>query len=305
MSEFIIDAHQHVWDPSRAEYSWLTPELTPIDRTMTFDELKPSLVRAGVDATVLVQSADNDEDTALMLEVAAVNPEIVAVVAYVPLDQPAAVASHLARFRGNSLIVGVRNLIHNIPDPEWLLRSDVDEGLGQIENAGLSFDLVSVLPEHLALVPTLVERHPGLRIVIDHLSKPPIGLERREPWWSLLERAAEKLTVFAKVSGLYSVVGDSGAWTTDAIRPYLHRALECFGSERLMYGGDWPISVLSGGYDRVWDGLIELLDELPERDRTHILGTTAREFYRIDPARLAVLRPNSSNNPITSSKYHD
>jgi L-fuconolactonase len=291
MADVIIDAHQHVWDPTRARYDWLGPELAPINRTMTFDELKPSLARAGVTATVLVQSADNDEDTELMLDVAAANREIVAVVAFAPLGRPVEVAARLERFRDESLIVGVRNLIHNIPDPEWLLRADVDEGLGLLEEAGLSFDLVAVLPEHLALVPTLVERHPGLRIVIDHLSKPPIGLADREPWWSLIERAATSPTVFAKVSGLYSAAGDSGSWTTNAIRPFLDRALECFGSDRLMYGGDWPISVLSGGYDRVWDGLSELFDELGERDRANILGRTAQMFYRIDETRLASLAP--------------
>lgn len=287
MAGIIIDAHQHVWDPARARYDWLGPELAPIDQAMTFAQLRPSLGRAGVDATVLVQSADNDEDTALMLEVAQANPEIAAVVAYAPLEQPAQVAAHIESFRGNSLIVGVRNLIHTLPDPEWLLRPDVDEGLGLLEDAGLSFDLVAVLPEHLALVPTLVERHPRLRIVIDHLAKPPIGLADREPWWSLIERAAESPTVYAKVSGLYSAAGESGSWTPDTVRPALHRALELFSCDRLMYGGDWPISVLSGGYDRVWDGLSELFSELSAADRARILGATAIEFYRIDPLRIA------------------
>jgi L-fuconolactonase len=293
MADIIIDAHQHVWDPARAEYDWLGPSLAPIDRTMEFAELRPSLERAGVTATVLVQSADNDEDTALMLDVAAANPEIVAVVAYAPLAEPDEVSSRLATYRDNSLIVGIRNLIHNNPDPEWLLRPDVDEGLGLLEEAGMTFDLVAVLPEHLALVPTLVARHPGLRIVIDHLAKPPIGLDDREPWWELIAAAAQSPTVYAKVSGLYSATADSAAWTPDLIRPYLERALDCFGSARLMYGGDWPISILSGGYDRVWDGLSELFDELSAVDRTRILGGTARNFYRIDPARLEPHEPKN------------
>ena len=289
MAGIVIDAHQHVWDLAGARYDWLGPELAPIDQTMRFAELKPSLARAGVDATVLVQSADNDEDTALMLDVAASNPEIVAVVAWAPLDRPKDSGARLESFRGNSLVVGIRNLIHTIPDAQWLLRPDVDESLGLLEEAGLSFDLVSVLPEHLALVPTLVRRHPRLRIVIDHLAKPPIGLDDREPWWTLIQQAAASPTVYAKVSGLYSAAGDSGSWSPDTIRPYLHRALECFGADRLMYGGDWPISVLSGGYDRVWDGLTVLFDELSDADRTRILGETAMEFYRIDPLRISAL----------------
>jgi L-fuconolactonase len=290
MTDFIIDAHQHVWDPSRAEYDWLGPELAPINRAIGFDELLPHLRRAGIAGTVMVESADNDEDTELMLEAAAAHPEVLAIVAFAPLDQPAAVSHHLESFRGNSLIVGARNLIHNNPDPEWLLRPDVDEGLGLLETAGLTFDLVSVLPEHLALVPTLTSRHPELRIVIDHLSKPPVGLTDNEPWWSLIAEAAKSPNVFAKVSGLYSATADSSAWTPDLIRPFLHHALEAFGADRLMYGGDWPISVLSGGYDRVWGGLSQLFDELTSTERRNVLGGTAESFYHIDQMRIAAVR---------------
>lgn len=283
----VIDAHQHVWDLTRSAYDWLGPALTPIDRTIEFAELKPSLRRAGVDGTVLVQSADTAEDTDLMLDVAAHNHEVVAVVAYLPLGRPEEVAGGAEKLRGNSLVVGVRNLIHTLPDPEWLLRPEVDESLGILEAEGLTFDVVSVLPEHLALVPKLAERHPRLRMVIDHLSKPPIGLDDREPWWSLIADAAKSSEVYAKMSGLYSATADSGSWTADSVRPYLHRALEVFGSSRLMFGGDWPISILAGGYDRVWDGLHELVSELPEPDQARIWSESAIEFYGIDPARVA------------------
>lgn len=283
----IIDAHQHVWDLDRSRYDWLGPELNPIDRTITFDELKPSLRRAGIAGTVLVQSADTPEDTALMLDVAAANAEIVAVVGYLPLGRPDEVAKGVEQYRTNSLLVGVRNLIHTLPDPEWLLTPEVDESLGILEAAGLTFDVVSVLPEHLRLVPTLVERHPKLRMVIDHLSKPPVGLADREPWWTLIADAAASQNVYAKVSGLYSATADSGAWTTDLIRPHLHHALEVFGASRLMFGGDWPISILSGGYDRVFDGLHELISELPPADQARIWSQSAIEFYGIDPTRVA------------------
>lgn len=282
----IIDAHQHVWDPGIARYEWLTPHLAPIDRRIGFEELRPSLRRAGVQATVLVQAADNPEDTAFMLKVAEQNPEIVAVVAYVPLDRPAEAARQLEVLRQNPIVVGVRNLIHDIPDPDWLLRPEVDEGLGLLEEANLTFDLVSVLPRHLQHAETIAARHPRLRIVIDHLSKPPINLGDREPWWSLIERAAASPLVYAKVSGLYSATTDAAAWTSDGIRPYLHRALEVFGAKRLMYGGDWPISILAGGYDRVWDALSALIAELRPEEREAILGATAQRFYRIDKGLL-------------------
>jgi L-fuconolactonase len=301
MPGITIDAHQHVWDPARARYSWLTSDLAPIDRTMEFEELRPALAAAGIDGTVLVQSADNAEDTALMFDVAAENPEVLAIVGYLPLEHPEDAARELAELRSSSLLVGIRNLIHNQPDPDWLLRPDVDEGLGVLEAAGLSFDLVAVLPRHLELVPLISARHPELRIVIDHLGKPPIGLASPEPWESLMRVAAENPNVFAKVSGLYSASGDSGSWTVDSVRPYFERAVDLFGADRLMYGGDWPISVLSGGYARVWDGLSELFATLDDRESDAIRGTTAATFYRIAPARIAAATTDAgSPTPLSA-----
>ena len=291
----IIDAHQHVRDPTRARYDWLTAELAPLNRPIGFDELCPALREAGVDATVLVQSADNDDDTNLMLRTAETNTEIATIVAYVPLERPAVAAERLTELRRNPRVVGIRNLIHEIPDPDWLLRPDVDEGLGVLEDAGVTFDLVAVLPRYLEHVPTLSERHPRLKIVIDHLSKPPIGLDDREPWWSLIRRAAENPLVHAKVSGLYSATADSSSWTVDAVRPFVARALDVFGADRRMYGGDWPISVLSGGYQRVWEGLSAIFAELDREERRRILGETAKRFYGIDATALDAAHAASRN----------
>lgn len=285
----VIDAHQHVWDPARAAYDWLGPEMAPIDTAKTFDELAPELRACGIDATILVHSADNADDTALMRETADAHPEIVGIVGYVPLADAEATAATLETWASDPLYVGVRNLIHDLPDPDWLLRPEVDAGLGELEAHGVPFDLVAVLPRHLELVPILSERHPGLKIVIDHLAKPPIGLDETEPWRRLIAAAAENPLVSAKVSGLYSATADSGAWTTEQLRPFFDDALELFGPQRLLYGGDWPISVLSGGYTRVWNGLRPLFDTLDAGDREWILGRTAAEVYGIDADRLAAL----------------
>ncbi|GAB3535059.1 amidohydrolase family protein [Arthrobacter tecti] len=282
----IIDAHQHVWNLERARYDWLGKTHGPINRTVEFAEIRPQLQSAGIDATVLVQSADNPEDTEYMLSVAKENAEVAAVVGYVPLDNPDTAAEMLNRLNANPHFVGVRNLIHDQTDPDWLLRPNVDEGLGVLERANVPFDIVSVLPRHLEIVPILSERHPDLRMVIDHLSKPPLGQDTREPWWSLIERAAENPLVHAKVSGLYPTSGPMTDWSSQSIRPFFERALDIFSADRLMYGGDWPISVNAGGYQAVWEGLSELFDDLTAKERAAIEGDTATGFYRIDAALL-------------------
>ncbi|WP_062467422.1 amidohydrolase family protein [Demequina maris] len=294
MSFPVIDAHQHVWDPRRAEYAWLDESLAPLNAAIALDQLLPELAQAGVRHTVQVQSADNAQDTALMQESAAQHPDVVvAIVGYGPLERPDQLAATLDAWRTDSRMVGIRTLIHNQEDPDWLLRDDVAEGLAVLEDAGLTLDVVAVLPRHLELVPILADRYPRLRMVIDHLAKPPIGIGERDPWWTLIASAAESPMVTAKVSGLYSATADLGTWSTDAIRPFFDRAVEVFGVDRLMYGGDWPISVLAGGYTRVWGGLAPLFASLDPAEREQLLGRTAAEFYRIDPGRLALDAPDA------------
>ncbi|UIP57745.1 amidohydrolase family protein [Agromyces marinus] len=280
----IIDAHQHVWSLERAEYRWLTPEAGVLYRDFEMAEVLPSFARAGVTGTVLVQSADNDDDTEHMFAVAETEPRVLGVVGYVPLHEPERAASRLEELRGRVRFCGIRNLIHDRPDPGWLRRDDVDEGLGILEAAGVPFDVVGVLPEHLEAVLEVSDRHPDLDLVLDHLNKPPIGAGDHEPWASLIAKVAENPRVHAKVSGLYSAVGDPADWSVETVRPMFDHALAVFGPDRLMYGGDWPVSLIAGGYDRVFDGIDELLSGLDPRERGAILAGTARRFYSLPDA---------------------
>ncbi|MGI3783375.1 MAG: amidohydrolase family protein [Janthinobacterium lividum] len=282
----IIDTHLHVWDLDRSLYSWLGPQVPQWNRTFTFDEVAPQLEQNGVDAVVLVQADDDDRDTDLMLEVAAARPEVVGVVAYIPLERPAEAAARLEVLQANPYVVGIRNLTHDRADPDWVLRPDVDETLGLIEQAGLPWDHVAVLPRHLEHVAAISERHPDLRIVVDHLAKPPIGEASYEPWWSLIGLAAQNPLVHAKISGLYPGA-DPASWTVDGLRPFVDRALEVFGSSRLMYGGDWPISIPAGGYGLVLGGLREALADLPEAEAEGVWSATARRVYGLDAAHHA------------------
>ena len=281
----IIDAHQHVWDLGRAEYAWLGPDSGPLFRDFAMADVLPELEAAGVTGTVLVQSADNDDDTDHMFEVARENPIVAGIVGYVPLDQPDRAAVRLAQLQREPLFCGIRALIHDRADPHYLQRGEVDATLGLLEDAGIPFDVVGVLPEHLRAVLTISERHPRLKMVLDHLNKPPVGASDREPWASLISDVAANPLVYGKVSGLYSAVGQPGDWTVDTIRPVFEHALDVFGADRLMYGGDWPVSLIAGGYTRVWRGIEELLSGLPDGDRQAILAGTARTYYQLDTTK--------------------
>ena len=280
----MVDAHQHFWSPARVRYPWLAPYYPELVRDYSFADLKPHLSACGVDATVLVQSADSLADDELMFEIAAAHAEIAGIVAWLPLEDAERTHVLIDEFMGSQRVVGVRTLIHNHPDPDWVLRPAVAEGLDVVAARGLPFDLVAVLPRHLEHVPSLCERHPSLRIVIDHLAKPPIG-EDLSRWSEMMARAAASPNVYAKVSGLYPAAGDRMPWTADDLRPAFECALELFGSSRLMLGSDWPICEVAGGYESVVRALLSLFDELDDTARADLCGGTALECYGLEVAK--------------------
>lgn len=278
----IIDAHTHIWRRASGDYAWITPAFAAIDADFDLDDLAAERAAVGVDRVVLVQAADTAGDTDRMLAEAQTHPEVAGIVAWLPLAGPGldeALESRLA----TGLVVGVRALIHDMADPEWVLRDDVAAGLDRIAAAGLSFDVVTSGPDALALVPRLVARHPTLRIVIDHLGKPPIGADAAAlaHWSDLLRAAAASPNVAAKLSGLASAVGAPDSWSVETLRPVVAEAVGAFGPERLMFGGDWPVCLLAGGYARTFAGLHAALDLSPE-GLAHIHHGTATRWYRLD-----------------------
>ncbi|GAA1651377.1 amidohydrolase family protein [Catellatospora bangladeshensis] len=288
----IIDAHLHVWDPSRGVYPWLGEHLAPVNRAMTLREVMPELTDRGVGAVVLVQSADAGFDTDLMFETARSHPEVAGVVGWVPLDLPAEAAGRLARLRDEPLFAGVRNLIHERADPDWILRPDVDAGLGLLEQAEVPFDFVAGGPQALATAAEVARRHPGLHLILDHLGAPPLDADsgQAQQWLHDLEVLAGHPRVYAKLSGLYLGPDPAG----DRLRragSHIRAALRLFGSDRLMYGGDWPICLLHEPYGRTLDIVRHSLPDLDATGWHDILTATATRVYGIDLRRPASARP--------------
>ena len=273
-----IDAHQHFWDVESGRYGWPTPADGAIYRTFTPADLEPELGPAGIDATVLVQTVDTLDDTDSMLATADRHRFIGAVVGWVPLIGARAAEAALDA-RPDARLRGVRHLIHHEPDPAWLLRDDVAEGLDVVARRGLSFDVVAVFPKHLPLVPVLADRHPDLTIVLDHLAKPPFRSAGWSSWDSHLRRAAARPNVVAKLSGLDTAAG--AGWTTEEIRPAVDAALEAFGPDRLMAGSDWPVCRLVSTYARVIDAIDALISRLTVAEQDAVMGGTAARVYGI------------------------
>jgi L-fuconolactonase len=276
----IVDAHHHLWDLDRIRYPWITPDLVAIDRSFHAEELEPLLAAEGIDRTVIVQCANSDEDTDYLLEQADAHPFIAGVVGWAPLLDPERCAATLELRCTHPRFRGIRHLVHDEPDPDWLLRPPVRTSLRLLAARELPLDVPAVYPRHLGHVGTLAVVIPELTIVIDHLAKPPF---RREPlyrWAELLRQAAAHPNVVAKLSGLDTATGGQD-WTPDELRPAFEVALEAFGPERLMAGSDWPVSVLGGGYARAWEATYALLAPLSAAEREAILGGTAERVYAL------------------------
>jgi L-fuconolactonase len=277
-----IDAHQHFWDPARADYPFLTDELAAIRRAFGPDDLRPHLAAEGITTTILVQTRSSVEETREFLGLAAREPFIGGVVGWVDLTAPDVTEAidGLRAVPGGEHLVGIRHQVHDEPDAAWLRRPDVRRGLAAVEAAGLAYDLLVRTRELAAAVDT-VRAFPGLRFVLDHLAKPPIASGDLSAWAPAILALAELPNVAAKVSGLVTEA-DWRSWSIDDLRGPVELAVDAFGASRLMLGSDWPVSLLAGAYGDVVGATRELLAELTAAEREDIFGGTAARVYRLD-----------------------
>jgi L-fuconolactonase len=282
----VIDAHVHVWDASRATYPWLS-EVPSLARRYCLTDVLPSFDAAGVTGCVLVQAADDEADTELMLATAATHPtRVLGVVGWVPLTDPDRAEALLDRWAGHPL-VGVRHLIHRDPDPQLLLRPEVDDTFALLADRGLAFDACAESLPLLELVPVLAQRHPRLTVVVDHLAKPPIRDRGWQPWAGLLAEAASLPNVAAKLSGLNTAA--SATWSSADFSPYVDHAVEVFGPTRLLYGGDWPFALLAADdYTQIWNGIHDCLGDLSDSERAGVLHDNAVATYGLERDRTTL-----------------
>jgi L-fuconolactonase len=274
----VIDAHLHLWDLRRSAYSWITPDLGPLHTTITADRAHGELAAAGVEQAVLVQAEDSVADTEFMLEVAAEHDWVAGVVGWVQLDDPGVASAQLDRFAADPAFRGVRHLVHDDPRDDFLALPAVRTSLGLLAERGLPFDVPDAWPRHLTATAELAGALPGLTVVLDHLGKPPHGQPDFPNWRAAFEGVAARPNTVAKVSGL-QVRGEP--FTAAGIRPAWETALELFGPDRLMWGSDWPMTLLTAGYAGTWEVMAELFGELTEKEQGKILEGTAQRVYRL------------------------
>jgi len=278
-----IDAHQHFWRLARGDYGWLKPELGALYRDFEPADLAPLLARCGIDATIAVQAAPSASETRHLLALARETPWIAGVVGWLDFESPRALED-LALLCGEPKLVGLRPMVQDIADERWLLRPALRPVFEALEKRGLAFDAL-VRPQHLGPLCELLERHPALRVVIDHGAKPAL---REGPGWAGAGRWRERMRRLAragcsvKLSGL-PTEARAGASALD-FATCVDALLEDFGPRRVLWGSDWPVLLLASDYERWRELCLQLLRGLSLAERERVLGGNALEFYRLEAA---------------------
>jgi len=273
-----IDAHQHFWDLDRFDYPWMPAGPSPLRRNFLPSELLPHLQNHKFEGSVVVQAHQSLEEAHWLLGLAANNEFIKGVVAWADLTDPK-IGETLDDLQRDPHFKGVRHLVHDEPDPRWLLRADVLHGLRALEERGIPYDLL-LRPIHLPIVPVLAEKLPELRMVIDHIAKPSISTGAFDHWARLMEPIFPIPNIYCKLSGMITEAPWHN-WSASDLRPYVNFVFKGFGPGRLMYGSDWPVCLLAGTWKEVLAACTQALGPLPMDVREQILGGTAVQFYRL------------------------
>jgi L-fuconolactonase len=271
-----IDSHQHFWVPARGDYGWMNgPGLEAIRKPILPSDLASMLAQCGIAKTVLVQAAPTVHETEYMLGLADATEFVAKVVGWVDFEN-ADDMRQMERLAQHPKFAGVRPMIQDLPDPEWMHGKNVAWAFDAIVDLDITFDALG-FPIHLEPFLRLFDRYPKMRIVVDHCMKPRIRDNAFDDWASGIKKIAAETSVFCKLSGLATEA--SSGWTAASLRPYAGHILDCFGPQRVMWGSDWPVLNLNGSYQSWHEAALDFV--LPKA-RDHVFGLTAAAFYRIN-----------------------
>jgi L-fuconolactonase len=274
-----IDAHQHFWMYSPAQYGWISEQMPELKRDFLPKHLKPLLAGQLLDGSIVVQARQDLDETRWLLELADENDFIKGVVGWVDLCSPD-LPAQLERFAANGKLVGVRHIVQAEADDEFMLRPEFQRGIGRLAEHGLTYDLL-LYPRHLPVAVKVVREFPEQRFVLDHIAKPAIADGLMDPWQQDIRELAQFDNVFCKLSGMVTE-GRWKEWTAQNFRPYLDAVCGAFGKGRLMIGSDWPVCTLSGSYEETMGIVMDYVRQSMPDETDDIFGGSCMRFYGVE-----------------------
>lgn len=274
----IIDSHHHLWKYKPEDYGWMDDSMEILKKDYLPENLEPLLKKSGVHSTVVVQARQSLEETEWLLEMAEQHAFIQGVVGWVDLCAPS-LSELLEKYASHPKLVGVRHVLHDEPDDDFMLREDFKRGISQLQIYNLTYDLL-LFPKHLSRAAELVKTFPEQRFVLDHLAKPLIKSGTIQAWKSDLEKLAAMSNVWCKLSGMVTEA-DHRAWKQEDFLPYMAVVLDSFGADRLMLGSDWPVCTLGGTYQDVMEIPMKFISRMSQTDQELIGYQNALDGYQL------------------------
>ena len=278
----IVDTHLHIWNLDRLRYPWLA-SVPLLNKNHLIEDYVRACGPVEVAKMVFLQCecdpAQFKREAEWVAEVAKVDPRIRGIVPWAPLEKGVAVEEELARLAADPLVKGIRRIIQFEPDQNFCLRPDFVRGVRLLPKYGLTFDLC-INHTQLANTIALVRQCPQVTFVLDHIAKPDIKAGRLDPWRSELRELAELPNVWCKLSGLVTEA-DHARWTPADLRPYIDHTIACFGFDRVMFGGDWPVAAQATDYPRWVDTLDAAVAGASVDEVRKLYVTNAERFYRV------------------------
>ncbi len=271
-----IDAHHHLWRYSKEGYGWIGPGMEALARDFLPHDLEGEVQACAIGGTIVVQAQQTAAETDWLLDLGDHSPLIRAVVGWAPLcDRELGVV--LERWSSRKKLKGLRHIVQDEPDDQFILREDFNKGISSLGGTGLVYDIL-IYEKHLPAAIQFVDRHPQQVFVLDHVAKPRIEDQVLEPWRSKIIELAKRENVYCKLSGMVTEA-NWRSWSTADLRPYCEVVLSAFGPRRLMFGSDWPVCLLATSYRKWFETLSQFFSPLSDSERSLIFGEVARMVY--------------------------
>jgi L-fuconolactonase len=274
----IVDAHQHFWHYTVKDFGWINDEMKVIRRDFLPADLEPVLKKNNVAGTIIVQVGQNLEENDFMLGLAGEHAFVKGVVGWLDLQSPE-LESQLKKYSTNKKFAGLRHIVQGEPDDRFMLRDNFLRGISLLERYDLTYDIL-IYPKQLPAAIELARQFPGQKFVLDHIAKPFIKDRKIEPWMSDIKKLGAAGNVYCKVSGMVTEA-DFKKWKAEDLYPYLQTVLDAFGTDRLMFGSDWPVCLVAAQYEQVLDILFGFF-KLPDQELNKIMSANCLKFYDVE-----------------------
>ena len=278
-----IDSHHHIWDLSIRDQDWIVGEsLAPIRRNFLMSDYKEAVKPFGIEKSVIVQTVTTYDETPELLAIAETDEMVAGIVGWLDMSADDAILQldHYQTLPGAAYLKGIRDIVQDHPDSNYLARPQVDKNVKELGKRGLAYDILTKTPELFGAI-ELAKNNSDVQFVLDHISKPYISKREFEPWRSLIKEIAKYENVVCKVSGIVTEA-DWKNWNIEDIKPYFDIILENFGANRLMYGSDWPVCTLAGSYVEVFNLAENLAQELSPTEKESFWSGCANRAYRLN-----------------------